>query len=241
MYYTAHQRLRNVIRRRNWDGIEILQKCRASNVSKGHLEMCAPERKKADRGNVKGTILDFALAGESVSCVHNHKEHGKLACGSGPLPALCNRFHTQTFHVTLQCFSWNTWRIIHIPCWFRALSQDLLLFTNGVSANEMLIELSRVPALFSWTSCASARKGTCLVSHCSKESEEVHWADLNRAHQGCLHMNLWTYGQDIKIEVLGLFVNQHCCSCLIQSQRAKHLCFLCQRVISRDIPSSCEI
>lgn len=46
--------------------------------------MCAPDRKKADRGNVKGTILDFALAGESVSYVHNNKERGKLACGSGP-------------------------------------------------------------------------------------------------------------------------------------------------------------
>ena len=161
MYYTAHQRLRDVIRRRNWDGIEILQKCRASNVSKGHLEMCAPERERADRGNVKGTILDFALAGESVSCIHNQKQHGKLACGSGPLPALCNRFHAQTFPVTLQCFSWDTWRIIYTPCWFRALSQNLLLLTNGMSANEMLIEVSRVPALSSFSCFCQKRDVPC--------------------------------------------------------------------------------
>lgn len=161
--------------------------------------------------------------------------------GLGPLPTLCNRFHTQTFHVTLQCFSWNTWRIIYIPCWFRALSQDLLLLTSAMSASETLIEVSRVPALLGWTSCSSARKGACLVRHCSEESEEVRWADLNQAQQSRLHMNLWTCGQEIKVEVLGLFVSQHCCSCLIQSQRTKHVCLLYQRVISCDIPSSCEI
>lgn len=46
--------------------------------------MCASDRKKADRGNVKGTVLGFTLAGECVSYAHNDKERGKLACGTGP-------------------------------------------------------------------------------------------------------------------------------------------------------------
>ena len=191
MYYTVHQRLRNVIRRRNWNGIEILQKCKASNVSKGHLEMCAPDRKKADRGNVKGMILDFALAGESVSYVHNDKDMVSWHVDLGPFPTLCNSFHAQTFHVTLQCFSWNTWKIIYIPCWFRALSQDLLLLTSAMSASETLIEVSRVPALLGWTLVLLPEKGRALSGTVPKrvrKCAEQTWTKASKA--ACT----WTYG-----------------------------------------------
>lgn len=191
MYYTVHQRLRNVIRRQNWNGVEILQKCRASNISKGHLEMCAPDGKKADGGNVKGTILDFALAGESVSYVHNDKDMVSWHVGLGPLPTLCNRFHAQTFHVTLQCFSWNTWRIIYIPCWFRGLSQDLLLLTSAMSASETLIEVSRVPALLGWTLVLLPEKGRALSGTVPKRVRKCAEQTRTKVSRAAC---AWTYG-----------------------------------------------